>query len=125
MQPTVNDKAADPDQDGASNLTEFKGIDKTAPFVPFTSNLTTNPSQDWTSPCNANSDTDDLNLDGVINPQFEVDRAPQVSSLPITSSTATSTGRAPILRTSCCAPAPRCILNSASTGTLLTTMRRP
>jgi hypothetical protein len=76
MLPTVDDKAADPDKDGASSLMEYKGIDKTSPFVPFTANLTTNPSQDWTSPCNANSDTDDLNLDGVINPQFEVDRGP-------------------------------------------------
>lgn len=76
MNPTSDDKAADPDHDGASNLTEYKGIDKTSPFVPFTNNLITNPSQDWTSPCNANSDTDDLNLNGVINPQFEVDRGP-------------------------------------------------
>ena len=46
--------------------------------MPFTANLTSNPSQDWTSPCNPNSDTDDLNLNGVINSQFEVDRAPGI-----------------------------------------------
>lgn len=50
----ADDGFGDYEPDAASNWTEYLGLDKKAPFVPFT----LDPGDDSTSPCNADTDAD-------------------------------------------------------------------